>query len=97
MSKPRKWLKFGRKKLDLVKNYRYVFNTPEGKAVLSDLMNQGFVLKPTHDPKSSEAGLKNEGKRELVLYIMAQLNVDPVQLLEKIKRAKQEDSRYELD
>jgi hypothetical protein len=89
--------KLGRKQSDLVKAYRTVFNTPEGQLVLYNLMNEGYMLKPTHDPKSSEGGLKNEGKRELVLHILHKIKTDPVQLLEKIRKGKQMEDKYELD
>ena len=77
--------------LGLLKDYGSVFDTPEGEIVLYDLMKQGCVLRPTHVPGDKSASDKNEGKRELVLYIMYMLNVDPQKFLEQVRRHKQED------
>ena len=89
--------KLGRRKSDLVKAYRKLFASPEGQLVLGDLMKEGYMLKPTHDPKSLEAGHKNEGKRELVLHVLHKLQTDPVKLMQQIREYKQQEEKYELD
>ena len=68
----------------LIKNYQAVFSTPEGKAVLHDLMVQGHFLKPTTDVRE-DLSYRNEGKRELVLQILTNINYDLVKVLKFIQ------------
>ena len=58
-------------------------------------MRQGFVLRPTHVPGDEAASHKNEGKREMILYIMYMLNVDPEKFLKQVRQQRQEDNENE--
>ena len=58
-----------KERVALVQNYIKVFETDEGRKVLKDLMEHSYLLQPTFDPHESMAG-RNEGKRELMLYIL---------------------------
>jgi len=59
-----------RAKATKIQDYIDVFDNERGKAVLLDLMSNGFILKPTSgDPL-------NEGKREMVLYILDMITYD---------------------
>lgn len=78
------------KTVDLCNLYTRVFSGPDGDRVLQDLMEKNFVMGPStlvaNDPISSAA---NEGRREVILRIMALLQMDAAQLQERIlKHAK---------
>jgi len=83
-----------KRKYAVVTSYKKLFDTPEGKTVLYDLMKKGFMLQPTHDDDRSKND-KNEGKRELVLYILTTLETDPNRLLDAMKAGQSEDEKYE--
>ncbi len=57
-------------KVSLVQDYLHLFDSDEGKRVLLDLMEKGHILKPTSSVNGDRHSILNEGKRELVLYIM---------------------------
>lgn len=94
MASPR--VKWGRKKKDLLNAYQTVFGSPLGKTVLYDLMNTGHILTPTHDKHGPDGGLKNEGKREIVLYILTLLQTDPVKFLEQLRHGKTQEDSYDV-
>ena len=58
-------------------DYKKTFGTEEGKAVLYDLMDAHHFLKPTLTAKNDpiEAAF-NEGKRNVILRILAYTNMD---------------------
>ena len=95
MSNKKSWLSFAKKQKEKVTDYRSVFRTEEGQRVLYDLMKQGHVIKPTYVIENQQESNLNEGKRELVLYILHVLETDPVKLINSIKQGKINDSRYE--
>lgn len=64
---------------DLVIQYKRVFGTEEGKAVLMDLMNRFHILN-TH----SGDALK-EGQRSVVLHILSQTSVNLAALDQMLK------------
>ena len=67
---------------DIIKAYKHIFNSKEGQVVLYDLMNNSNFLRPTYSSKCPNVQTHlNEGKRELVLYILTkfQLNSNPHQ------------------
>lgn len=56
--------------------YRIVFNTPEGKVVLEDIMEKGNIWFTTFTGNSQTYFL--EGKRDLALYIVKRITkADP--------------------
>jgi len=79
--------------LDRINSYGQVFSTEAGKTVLYDLMEKGYFLNPTmaKDPYESA---RNEGQRELVLYILTQLNRDPKQVYDFIMQKLKEQEEY---
>lgn len=58
---------------DKQKDYAIVFDSPEGKRVLSDLMKRCGVLSPTFVVGDSHLTSFNEGKRNVALYIVGNL------------------------
>lgn len=68
--------------------YQNTFTGKDGEIVLYDLMKAGHFIKPTtveNDPVTSAV---NEGKRELVLHILAAVFTDE----ERLKQAKKQIS-----
>jgi hypothetical protein len=57
-------------------DYRFVFGTEAGRRVFLDLMDFCKLLQPVHTPGDQVETTINEGKRNVFLYIMA--NVNPV-------------------
>lgn len=64
--------------------YKTVFNSDEGKIVLEDLCKNNFMISSTID-KTPELTYRNEGKRELLLQIIATAEISN----EKIKKITQ--------
>lgn len=66
----------------LVSQYKKVFSTPEGRAVLHDLMKGACaVWKDAHVRGDSDSTFKNIGKQELIVDILRLLKMDPEQFL----------------
>lgn len=81
-----------KQKLALVTAYKKVFNdSPEGKLVREDLITKGFLLRPTFDPASPTGTHLNEGKRELLLYILANIDYDSNNIIERLNNRRKED------
>lgn len=67
---------FGKKaqeQRDKIISYKRVFDSPEGKQVLFDLMNKFHILN-THGGDTIQ-----EGQRSVVLWIMQQCNINLAQ------------------
>ena len=64
---------------DLVISYKKTFSSPEGKAVLFDLMNRFHVLNPHQGSEYSE------GQRSTVLHVMNRVGVNIEQLDQMLK------------
>lgn len=56
--------------IDTIKCYQKVFNTPEGKIVLMDLMNKNYIL------NSHKGEPLAEGRRAAILDIMHFCNIN---------------------
>ena len=61
---------------------------------MQKMLKLEYILRPTHAGDDIAASNKNEGKRELVLYIMTKLNMDADKLKTQIERSKDEDLSY---
>ena len=81
------------KKADLVRAYRNVFSSTEGKLVLHDMMKTFHVLHSTMDSNPHELAYK-EGERSVVLRILRTINTDPSEL-EKMLNEQEGQSRRE--
>lgn len=64
-------------------NFKRTFATPEGKAVLFDLMNRFHILNQ-HDGDPLK-----EGQRSVVLFIMSQTNIN-IQTLDALLKGENE-------
>ena len=60
----------------LKKNYQYIFNTDEGKEVLSDLEKRCHYHSTTNVKGDSHESAYMEGQRSVVLFIKSMLRKD---------------------
>ena len=67
-----------------VLDYQAVFNTPQGRAVLHDLMAAHNVLQSTFTGDANST-LVNEGERRVILRILTLMKANPQNLLERIE------------
>ena len=58
---------------DLKKNYQYIFNTDEGKAVMSDLEKRCHFFTTTNIKGDSHESAYLEGQRSVLLFIKSML------------------------
>jgi hypothetical protein len=68
--------------LKLCEAYRKLFDTPDGKKVLSDLEDFGFYHDSTFSGDVSHIAF-NEGRRSVVLHIRNMMNTDPKEQLQR--------------
>lgn len=62
---------------DYKRLYKEAFGTPQGEKVLHDLCNRFHMMGPTiREGDNQEKYLVREGMRQVVLYILAQVNYD---------------------
>lgn len=78
---------------DLVNAYKTVFNSDQGQVVLWDLMKNANLLCKQYAGDVNEL-LLNEGKRELVLLILAKINTDPSDLIKRMEEGYNREERY---
>lgn len=69
--------------------YQSFFKSPEGKLVLKDLVRQHHFGTPGFDPNPIELA-RMAGERNVVCYILAQLDVSEEQLMELMKEERDE-------
>jgi hypothetical protein len=79
------------KRLAIQRSYRQVFNTEDGKVVLSHLMKNGFVTRTTHVAGDPHQSAMNEGSRRIVLSILAFMHKDEKQMQEQIEQELQNE------
>ena len=60
----------------LQKNYQYIFNTEEGKEVLSDLEKRCHYYSTTNVKGDSHESAYMEGQRSVLLFIKSMLRKD---------------------
>lgn len=71
--------------------YKEVFASDEGKQVLHELMDRFYITKPTIRKGDNEQDyLMREGMRQVVLYIMSNVNYDIERYLQNIEKHKME-------
>jgi len=81
--------------LDKIRAFKSVFATEDGTTVLYDLMEKGYFLGSTLDKKGDQyATARNEGMRELVVYILHQIGRDPAKIMNFINTQKQHQEDY---
>lgn len=81
--------KFIWKKIELVRAYKKVFESVEGKLIMADLVRECGVLKNSFRGNHDEF-LINEGKRNVALYILSNTNVDLKAILDMVEKQQGE-------
>ncbi len=78
------------RRLARIKAYKELFESENGKVVLSDLQNYCHMFHSTYE-KDTNTTMLNEGKRNVLLYILSYTNIDLSQFLKMM-----EDNRKEM-
>ena len=81
------------KKLDIVRAYKTIFETSEGKDVLQDLMKTSFFTKSIFTPEPNTMAYY-EGRRSVVLDILALLDKKEEDILKILERSKNQEEEY---
>lgn len=68
----------------MLAQYRSVFGTPAGKAVLMDMMKSNHVLDSTFVPGDPCLTALREGERNAVLKVLTILKINPEKVLEMV-------------
>lgn len=79
------------KRVQLVKDYKGVFETPAGRRVLYDLMSNHHIMSPTYVDGTTEGTLLREGERRAILRILNILKYDLKTLHERIESNVEND------
>lgn len=64
---------------EIIRAYKRVFESEDGKQVLSDLMKNAHIFRSTMDPNPQELAFR-EGERAMVLKILRTIKADPSEL-----------------
>ena len=59
---------------ELIKDYKIIFNTDEGKRVLDDLKKRSYFYNTTHVQGDSHESAYYEGQRSLVVFMETLIN-----------------------
>ena len=59
---------------ELIKDYKIIFNTDEGKRVLDDLKKRSYFYNTTHVQGDSHESAYNVGQRSLVVFMETLIN-----------------------
>ena len=62
------------KLIQLIKNYKFVFGSDEGKQILDDLSKRCHEFVTTHDKQSSTESAFLEGQRSVLIFIKNMVN-----------------------
>ena len=79
------------RRLFISRTYRNVFDTEEGKIVLSHLLKIGFVNSTTHVPGNSTESAHREGMRRLVLSIFKNAKIDQEHLEQMLEESYEQN------
>lgn len=84
------------KRIDLSRDYQKVFGSAAGKRVLHDIMARGNMLQPTANDTQGNIHLmdRNEGRRELVLHILAALKYSPEKLMDLLDNSDEDEGDH---
>ncbi len=82
----------GKRRLATIENYKEIFNTPGGKRVLWDLMQEHYVIAPTFDGCEALEMAYREGQRNVVLRILQLMKIDVRKLAEALEEREKEQT-----
>ena len=87
--------KYVDKALKRTENYKQAFTTKQGKAVLLDLLQEHFMLRPVYQGAESDDGRGmafREGQKHVVLRILTTMGLDTSEMYLLLKQGE-EDAR----
>lgn len=79
-----------KEKAQLLKDYRFLFNLPEGKRVLKHILEACHVLDQSLSVKSTDEILFKEGQRSVALMILRNLSTDADKLQQLMEERENE-------
>ncbi len=82
---PKKKLDAGQKRLSRIHDYKRLFSSEQGQRVLSDLLQNHFVMRHTYTKGDPMGTVFKEGQRNVVLRIISILGIDESQMLTLIQ------------
>ena len=62
------------KRIQLIKDYKFVFGSDEGKRILDDLSKRCHEFVTTHDKQSATESAFLEGQRSVLIFIKNMIN-----------------------
>ena len=62
------------KRIQLIKDYKFVFGSDEGKRILDDLSKRCHEYVTTHDKQSATESAFLEGQRSVLIFIKNMVN-----------------------
>jgi len=81
------------KQVDIVIDYKTVFDSEAGQRVLYDLMRNNYLLSTTYTSDINEMALR-EGARNSILRIMSILKIDVNKMNELIQKGLERENEY---
>lgn len=73
-----------------VQDYKQAFATKAGKAVLLDLMQEHYMLKPTYQGTEDAIGIAfRDGQRNVILRILATMEYDASELYVLLRQGEE--------
>lgn len=81
------------KKLDLIRAYKSFFGQEDAQTVLYDLMQKSYFLSPV-SRESNLAAAREEGMRELMLYILEMMDKKPEDTMKFINQQSESEEKY---
>ena len=84
---------FNKKRKLMDSAYKRVFNTPDGRLILQDLIEQHGVLHSVFDQNPNLMALR-EGERNVVLRILSLIDCSSSEILKKIKDHSERNAEF---
>lgn len=87
---------FNKKRKLMDSAYKRVFNTPDGRLILQDLIEQHGVLHSVFDQNPNLMALR-EGERNVVLRILSLIDCSSSEILKKIKDHSKRNAEFYME
>lgn len=81
-----------KQRLSLHQHYHSVFESPQGKAVLHDLLAACGMFRTSQDSNPHTTAF-NEGKRVIALHILDRMRLDKVEAIQHLLEEKANDNQ----
>ena len=81
-----------KQRLSLHQHYQTIFESPQGKAVLHDLLAACGMFRTSQDSNPHTTAF-NEGKRVIALHILDRMRLDKVEAIQHLLEEKANDNQ----